>query len=591
CEGSSVLVGDSTFTESGLYSLQLTSSDGCDSIVDLDLTVSSQIETNLTVDICEDESYTLDGQTYTETGEYTAAFTSSAGCDSIVVVDLTVHSTSTGSTTLQICEGESIIFGSQVLTQAGSYSHTFQNQAGCDSTVNLQLTVLTDKTTNLTDQICQGESVTVGSESFTATGVYFIDFVTADGCDSTVVLDLLVHPQYISNVSVEICEGEAYEVGGQSYDNTGNYTVNLQTGAGCDSIINLDLSVVQSKTTDLVATICAGDSYSVGPETYQASGNYSLTLASATGCDSVVNLNLTVLDTIYEQISTSICSGETFSIGNQSFSATGMYEIALTSVQGCDSVIVLDLAVEDVINVSVSESICLGESVTIGGTTFDQPGTFNVTLTSRGGCDSIVTLDLEVTDQINKTISESICAGESYTLGAQVITTSGTYTGTFTGSGGCDSIVTLNLTVLEPILTLLEENICSGESYTLGTQVLTSPGTYTENFIGSGGCDSTVTLNLQISENFTEFLNVTICPGDSYLFGGTVYTTAGAYTENFSTKAGCDSIVTLNLSVNDQIETHIDRSICAGETYTLGTTEYSTPGIYSATFTTSSGCD
>ena len=60
--------------------------------------------------------------------------------------------------------------------------------------------------------------------------------------------------------------------------------------------------------------------------------------------------------------------------------------------------------------------------------------------------------------------------GDSYVLGTQTLTASGTYTETFTANTGCDSIVTLNLTVLPNLTEILDAEICVGDSYVLGTQ-------------------------------------------------------------------------------------------------------------------------
>jgi len=68
-------------------------------------------------------------------------------------------------------------------------------------------------------------------------------------------------------------------------------------------------------------------------------------------------------------------------------------------------------------------------------------------LTNAAGCDSIITLNLTVNQPSASTISQTICAPNSYTFDGQTLTTSGTYMDTLTNASGCDSIVTLNLTV------------------------------------------------------------------------------------------------------------------------------------------------
>ena len=59
----------------------------------------------------------------------------------------------------------------------------------------------------------------------------------------------------------------------------------------------------------------------------------------------------------------------------------------------------------------------------------------------------MVVTQLSVLAQLQQTVSAAICEGESYFAGGAMQTASGTYTDTFTASGGCDSMVTTNLTV------------------------------------------------------------------------------------------------------------------------------------------------
>ena len=62
------------------------------------------------------------------------------------------------------------------------------------------------------------------------------------------------------------------------------------------------------------------------------------------------------------------------------------------------------------------------------------------------------------------------------------------------------------------------------------------------------GCDSVHTLNLTINNSNTGTSSATAC--DSYTWDGVVYTTSGAYTNTYTNAAGCDSVHTLNLTIN-----------------------------------------
>ncbi|HQU58339.1 MAG TPA: hypothetical protein PLU64_04065, partial [Saprospiraceae bacterium] len=168
---------------------------------------------------------------------------------------------------------------------------------GCDSIVTLDLTVYPIPETALVQEICDGESFPVGSSNYTTTGVYQ-DVLTSvvTGCDSIVNLNLTVHPIPVTNLVQEACDGETITIGSSTYTTTGQYQdVLTSVVTGCDSIVNLALTVHPIPVTNLVQEICDGESFGVGSSTYMASGVYQDILSSVvTGCDSIVNLNLTV---------------------------------------------------------------------------------------------------------------------------------------------------------------------------------------------------------------------------------------------------------------------------------------------------------
>jgi hypothetical protein len=91
--------------------------------------------------------------------------------------------------------------------------------------------------------------------------------------------------------------------------------------------------------------------------------------------------------------------------------------------------------------------------------------------------------------------------------------------------------------------------ICDGDSYEFGSQTLTTPGTYEETFIAANGCDSTVTLQLTVLPAYNLTVDREICSGDTYLFDGQELSSSGTYQATFTAGNGCDSMVTLNLTV------------------------------------------
>jgi len=142
-----------------------------------------------------------------------------------------------------------------------------------------------------------------------------------------------------------ICLGDSIRVGDSIYFASGTYVQTLTTQAGCDSLFTLNLTVQPPVVVDLDTTLCNGDSIQVGLSTYLSSGLYSDTLNSSLGCDSIVNLDLTVLDSIISPLTDTICAGTGYSVGDSTFTQSGFYELVLSSQLGCDSLVQLDLTV------------------------------------------------------------------------------------------------------------------------------------------------------------------------------------------------------------------------------------------------------
>ncbi|MCX6296845.1 MAG: T9SS type A sorting domain-containing protein, partial [Bacteroidetes bacterium] len=204
--------------------------------------------------------------------------------------------------------------------------------------------------------------------------------------------------------------------------------------------------------------------------------------------------------------------------------------------------------------------------------TATQAGTYQVTDISGVGCKgSIITgsATINVNPSTTYAYATSICDATSYTLGTQTLTTAGTYTEKFTASNGCDSVVTLTLNVKPQISEMQEATICNATSFAFGTQTLSSGGIYTEKFIAANGCDSLVTLTLIVTPAISEEITATTCEGSPFTFGSQTLSNAGTYTETFTSAAGCDSVVLLTLNVNSLSTATIssgNANICNGGT-------------------------
>lgn len=196
--------------------------------------------------VCAGQSVTVGNNIHMNSGTYTDVLTSYLGCDSTVTTYLTVLSANF-SQTITKCAGQSLTVGTHTYTVSGTYTDVFPGVqiGGCDSSVTTYLTIL-PATISQTIIKCPGQSVTVGTNTYTISGTYLDIFpgVQVNGCDSTVFTDLTILPENIFSQSLPVCPGESVTVGTHTYTLSNTYHDTLTSYQGCDSIVitNLDVS-------------------------------------------------------------------------------------------------------------------------------------------------------------------------------------------------------------------------------------------------------------------------------------------------------------------------------------------------------------
>ena len=252
---------------------------------------------------------------------------------------------------------------------------------------------------------------------------------------------------YTQDIHHAICEGSVYTENGFNVSEAGTYTQTLQTVNGCDSIVTLNLTVNPVESTNLTAAICEGSVYTENGFNASEAGTYTQTLQTVNGCDSVVTLTLTVNPVENTNLTAAICEGTTYTENGFNVSEAGTYTQNLQTIDGCDSIVTLTLTVNPMESTNLTAAICEGSSYTENGFNASEAGTYTQTLQTVNGCDSIVTLTLTVNPTYNITIDASINDGETYEENGFSESEAGTYVHTLQSEFGCDSVITLNLTV------------------------------------------------------------------------------------------------------------------------------------------------
>lgn len=293
---------DISINAGGTYTVTVTSTSGC-SAVFTKVFNGLSVKVDQEATICTGDSLFLQGSYQSSQGTYFDTLQTSDGCDSIIETLLIIDPGVVSFDTVAICNGSNYSFGSQILSAPGNYSEVFNSAMDCDSTVFLSLSVSDTFVTLIAAVICSGTEYTFGNQQLTVAGTYFDSLVTGSGCDSIVILDLLVYDNFFSQNQVSICSNDSIFLQGAYQVTPGSYIDSLQTSNGCDSIVITNLSIGQPFSINQSMSICPGDSaflqgfYQITP------GIYYDTLQAVSGCDSIIETVLTVNPSIIISIS------------------------------------------------------------------------------------------------------------------------------------------------------------------------------------------------------------------------------------------------------------------------------------------------
>ena len=681
----SATINGTTYTATQIVRDTFVAATGCDSVHVTDLTVSTFVQVTRFVTGCD--SAVANGQTLfaSTVVRDTVVGGSATGCDSITVFDVTVNnSVTTAPIALTGCD--SAVYGGATFFADAGFNDTLAAGSGCDSIVPVAVTVLSSPVGVVDTSAC--DQLTVGAQTFTSDTVLFIPSgPAANGCDSTTQVNVTIRRSIVADTVVAagcdsvVLNGTTYfasttfndtlvaangcdsivpsvvtvsvattslrdtsacdslVVGGLTL--TGDTTVVLPDGlnaAGCDSTTTWTVTIVPTIVADtVVATGC--DSAVLGGTTFFASTSFNDTLATVTGCDSIVPSVVTVLAAPVGVVDTSAC--DQLTVGAQTFTRdTVLFVPSGPAANGCDSTTQVNVTIRSsVVADTVVAASC--DSVVLNGTTYFASTTFNDTLVAANGCDSIVpsvvTVSVATTSLRDTSACDSLVVG-GVVLSADTVLTlpSGlnaagcdsatTWTvsifhsvvadtvvatgcdsvviGGVVGSltlrsdtvfdqvlatvTGCDSIVPTQVTVRTAPQGVVDTSAC--EQIVIGGTLVTASDTIVlPSGVGANGCDSTTRFQVTIFRNAVTDVVLDGC--DSVRDRGTWYTATTAFADTITgaTPDGCDSIRNVAITVRSsstasETVTACDTAVVLGTTYTSST-------VVDTVLTNAAGCD
>ncbi|MBR4535160.1 MAG: hypothetical protein IKO62_00705 [Bacteroidales bacterium] len=389
-----------------------------------------------------------------------------------------------------------------------------------------------------------------------------------------------------------------------SPEQTSYYSVTATSVYGCSSSANQTVVVGTGIPTSIIDEICQGFRYNANgfvlteDETSTAGVLTRTRMTETGGCEAELTLHLTVLSKDSVHIFQDACGSYTYN--GVTYYESGIYNQYYNNMNGCDSVVVLHLNLYPEFVESEVRTICPDAlPYDWDGTVFTYAGSKVISLSTVNGCDSIVTKVLNVYPVYNYTILQNVCESDlPYTWNGEVFTETGSSSVTLLSIDGCDSTVTMMLTVSDLPRVLLQssaDTLCKGGCATLQVvSMVPSSGEIVSYLWDNGETQSSIVVSPNYSDNYMVTVSnadgcavvldkeIMVLNGDSvlllqnscgnYTLNDVTYQESGTYFQYFHNKNGCDSVVVLQLTISAAPQTIISASadsICPGDVVSL----------------------
>lgn len=314
--------------------------------------------------------------------------------------------------------------------------------------------------------ICRGDTITIGNQKITSSGMYYDTVINPLGCDTFFQYSVSLFEPSDTNLRITACSGDTIQFMSKNFLRNTDTAFVIQNYEGCDSTINLKVQFLSPSDTNVVIDACEGDVISFMGKQFTSEIDTTFTLINALGCDSVIYFAgrfLAHTDTI---IYVRECKGEIISFLGRNYTQSIDTVFILTNANGCDSTILLRANFIDLSDTIIERTICMGKETNFMGVSFSRETDTTFIIPGHMGCDSIVQFKLNITESLNMGFlgrDTTLCAN-SYPLNSpssdtrwstgQIIQSievkeSGLYMASFTDADGCLYRDSVRITLLD----------------------------------------------------------------------------------------------------------------------------------------------
>ena len=293
CPGETFVYDGIPYASDTTFTAHFTTAFGCDSSEVITIVVSRPDTTFISIPTCGDTPVDYTGQQLVAGSTTAFHFPNQYGCDSVVVVDIPQLPVQSESLTFDLCQGETMVFDGVTLEPGDTQVFTYTNQAGCDSLVTVSINGLPADATTLELTACSGSSVTYAGATLMPGDQQDFGFTNQNGCDSTVSVSVVELPVYHEMMNFQACTGSTIIFDGVAVAAGANQVFAYTTAEGCDSTITVQVAEVSGYDQSLALSVCAGETAEFNGAILQAGETRVFNLVSQGGCDSTITVSVT----------------------------------------------------------------------------------------------------------------------------------------------------------------------------------------------------------------------------------------------------------------------------------------------------------
>lgn len=231
---------------------------------------------------------------------------------------------------------------------------------------------------------------------------------------------------------------------------------------------------------------------------------------------------------------------------NVKYNNSGNYESSLTLTNGNFSkVIPFNVKVESSFQQVLTRQLCVNDSIYFNNQWIYNSGLYQQVLTSQNGCDSTITLDVIFQDTVSSISQIKLCQGDSLLINGQWIYEDGNFNVLSINANGCDSISSIIVDLIPQVGIFDTINLCKGDSVFINNNWYFAAQDVTYFDLNSF-CPISITSTIESLPSYSFIDNISICPNDSIFYKGSWISEDGSFSFNYKTNLGCDSVFILN---------------------------------------------